>query len=93
MVAKKESESQRTTVQKKSEARGRRYANVSTRPRGSVFEACLNLSVQEVVGASLHGMTLRSCEIDVRTGGTYPWCSVTTCEHDGVLLEVPRSGA
>ena len=71
MVARKESDSRRTMVQKKSEREV-----VVTRTFGAparlVFEAWSKpeLFKKWWVPRSM-GMTLRSCEMDVRTGGTY----------------------
>ena len=71
MVASKESESQRTTVQKTSDREV-----VVTRsfdaPARLVFEAWSKpeLFKRWWVPRSMH-MTLRSCEMDVRTGGKY----------------------
>ena len=71
MVERKESDSQRTAVQKKSEREG-----VVTRtfdaPARLVFEAWSRpeLFKKWWVPRSM-GMTLRSCELDVRTGGKY----------------------
>lgn len=71
MVARKESESQRTTVQKKSE----REVVVTwafDAPARLVFEAWSKpeLFKKWWVPRSMN-MTLRSCELDVRTGGKY----------------------
>ncbi len=71
MAARKESDSRRTTVQKKSD-----LEVVVTRtfdaPARLVFEAWSRpeLFRKWWVPKSM-GMTLRSCEMDVRTGGTY----------------------
>ncbi len=71
MVAKSDSESRRTTVQKKSE---REVVVMRTfdAPARLVFEAWSRpeLFKKWWVPHSM-GMTLRSCEMDVRTGGTY----------------------
>ncbi len=71
MVARKESEPQRTTVQKKSEREVvvTRTFDASAR---LVFEAWSKpeLFKKWWVPRSM-GMTLRSCEMDVRTGGKY----------------------
>jgi uncharacterized protein YndB with AHSA1/START domain len=71
VVAKKESESQRTTVQKKSE-REVFVTRTFDAPARLVFEAWSRpeLFRKWWVPRSM-GMTLRSCEMDVRTGGTY----------------------
>ena len=71
MVAKKESESQRTTVQNKSE-REVVVTRTFDAPARLVFEAWSNpeLFRKWWVPRSM-GMTLRSCEMDVRTGGKY----------------------
>ena len=71
MVARKESESQRTTVQKKSE-REVVVTRTFDAPARLVFEAWSNpeLFRKWWVPRSM-GMTLRSCEMDVRTGGKY----------------------
>ena len=71
MVARKESESQRTTVQKKSE-REVVVTRTFDAPARLVFEAWSKpeLFKKWWVPRSM-GMTLRSCEQDVRTGGTY----------------------
>lgn len=71
MVAKKESESQRTTVQKKSD-REVVVTRTFDAPARLVFEAWSRpeLFRKWWVPRSL-GMTLRSCEMDVRTGGKY----------------------
>lgn len=71
MVARKESESQRTTVQKKSE-REVVVTRTFDAPAPLVFEAWSKpeLFKKWWVPRSM-GMTLRSCEMDVRTGGTY----------------------
>ena len=71
MVAKKESESQRTTVQKKSEREVVVTRTFDAPPR-LVFEAWSKpeLFKKWWVPRSM-GMTLRSCELDVRTGGKY----------------------
>lgn len=71
MVARKESEPQRTTVQKKSE---REVVVIRTFDASArlVFEAWSKpeLFKKWWVPRSM-GMTLRSCEMDVRTGGKY----------------------
>ena len=71
MVARKESESQRTTVQKKSE-REVVVTRTFDAPARLVYEAWSRPELFEKwwVPRSM-GMTLRSCELDVRTGGTY----------------------
>ncbi len=71
MVASKESESRRTTVQKKSE-REVVVTRTFDAPARLVFEAWSKpeLFKKWWVPRSM-GMTLRSCELDVRTGGTY----------------------
>jgi uncharacterized protein YndB with AHSA1/START domain len=71
VAARKESESQRTTVQKKSE-REVIVTRTFDAPARLVFEAWSKpeLFKKWWVPRSL-GMTLRSCELDVRTGGKY----------------------
>ena len=71
MVARKESEAQRTTVQKKSE-REVVVTRTFDAPARLVFEAWSKpeLFKKWWVPRSM-GMTLRSCEMDVRTGGKY----------------------
>ena len=71
MVARKESDSRRTTVQKKSE-REVVVTRTFDAPARLVFEAWSKpeLFKKWWVPRSM-GMTLRSCEMDVRTGGTY----------------------
>ena len=71
MVARKESESQHTTVQKKSE-REVVVTRTFDAPARLVFEAWSKpeLFKKWWVPRSM-GMTLRSCELDVRTGGKY----------------------
>ena len=71
MVARKESETQRTTVQKKSE-REVVVTRTFDAPARLVFEAWSKpeLFKKWWVPRSM-GMTLRSCELDVRTGGKY----------------------
>jgi uncharacterized protein YndB with AHSA1/START domain len=71
VVARKESESQRTTVQKKSE-REVVVTRTFDAPARLVFEAWSNPDLFKTwwVPRSM-GMTLRSCELDVRTGGKY----------------------
>lgn len=71
MVAGKESESRRTTVQKKSE-REVVVTRTFDAPARLVFEAWSRpeLFKKWWVPRSM-GMTLRSCELDVRTGGNY----------------------
>ena len=71
MAARKESESRRTTVQKKSE-REVVVTRTFDAPARLVFEAWSRpeLFRKWWVPRSM-GMTLRSCEMDVRTGGTY----------------------
>jgi uncharacterized protein YndB with AHSA1/START domain len=71
VVARKESESQRTTVQKTSE-REVVVTRTFDAPARLVFEAWSNpeLFRKWWVPRSM-GMTLRSCEMDVRTGGKY----------------------
>jgi uncharacterized protein YndB with AHSA1/START domain len=71
VVARKESESQRTTVQKKSD-REVVVTRTFDAPARLVFEAWANpeLFKKWWVPRSM-GMTLRSCEMDVRTGGKY----------------------
>ena len=71
MVARKESESQRTTVQKKSD-REVVVTRTFDAPARLVFEAWSKpeLFKKWWVPRSM-GMTLRSCELDVRTGGKY----------------------
>ena len=71
MVARKEGEPQRTTVQKKSE-REVVVTRTFDAPAPLVFEAWSRpeLFKKWWVPRSM-GMTLRSCELDVRTGGKY----------------------
>lgn len=71
MVARKESESQRTTVQRKSD-REVVVTRTFDAPARLVFEAWSKpeLFKKWWVPRSM-GMTLRSCEMDVRTGGKY----------------------
>ena len=71
MVARKESESQRTMVKKKSE-REVVVTRTFDAPARLVFEAWSRpeLFKKWWVPRSM-GMTLRSCEMDVRTGGKY----------------------
>ncbi len=71
MAAGKKSESQRTTVQKKSE-REVVVTRTFDAPARLVFEAWSRpeLFKKWWVPSSM-GMTLRSCEMDVRTGGKY----------------------
>lgn len=71
MVARKESESQPTTVEKKSE-REVVVTRTFDAPTRLVFEAWSKpeLFRKWWVPRSM-GMTLRSCEMDVRTGGKY----------------------
>jgi uncharacterized protein YndB with AHSA1/START domain len=71
VVARKESESQRTTVQKTSE-REVVVTRTFDAPARLVFEAWSKpeLFKKWWVPRSM-GMTLRSCEMDVRTGGKY----------------------
>jgi uncharacterized protein YndB with AHSA1/START domain len=71
VVARKESESQRTTVQKKSD-REVVVTRTFDAPARLVFEAWSKpeLFRKWWVPRSM-GMTLRSCEMDVRTGGKY----------------------
>jgi len=71
VVARKESEPQRTTVQKKSE-REVVVTRTFDAPARLVFEAWSKpeLFKKWWVPRSM-GMTLRSCELDVRTGGKY----------------------
>ena len=71
MAARKESESQRTTVQRKSE-REVVVTRTFDAPARLVFEAWSRpeLFKRWWVPRSM-GMTLRSCELDVRTGGKY----------------------
>ena len=71
MVARKESESPRTTVQKKSDREVIVTRTFDARAR-LVFEAWSNpeLFKKWWVPRSM-GMTLRSCDMDVRTGGKY----------------------
>jgi uncharacterized protein YndB with AHSA1/START domain len=71
VAARKESESQRTTVQKKSE-REVVVTRTFDAPARLVFEAWSKpeLFKKWWVPRSM-GMTLRSCEMDVRTGGEY----------------------
>ena len=71
MVARKESDFQRTTVQKKSE-REVVVTRTFDAPARLVFEAWSKpeLFRKWWVPRSM-GMTLRSCEMDVRTGGEY----------------------
>ena len=71
MVAKSESETNRTTVSKKSE-REVIVTRTFDAPARIVFEAWSKpeLFKKWWVPRSM-GMTLRSCEMDVRTGGTY----------------------
>jgi hypothetical protein len=71
VVARKESESHRTTVQKKSE-REVVVTRTFDAPARLVFEAWTKpeLFKKWWVPRSM-GMTLRSCELDVRTGGKY----------------------
>ena len=71
MVARKEGESPRTTVQKKSD-REVVVTRTFDAPARLVFEAWSNpeLFRKWWVPRSM-GMTLRSCDMDVRTGGKY----------------------
>ena len=71
MVARKEGETRRTTVQKKSE-REVMVTRTFDAPARLVFEAWSNpeLFKKWWVPRSM-GMALRSCEMDVRTGGKY----------------------
>ena len=71
MAARKESESQRTTVEKKSD-REVVVTRTFDAPVRLVFEAWSKpeLFKKWWVPRSM-GMTLRSCELDVRTGGKY----------------------
>lgn len=71
MAARREGESQRTTVQKKSE-REVVVTRTFDAPARLVFEAWSKPELFEKwwVPRSM-GMTLRSCELDVRTGGKY----------------------
>jgi uncharacterized protein YndB with AHSA1/START domain len=71
VVARKESETQRTTVQKKSD-REVVVTRTFEAPARIVFEAWSKAELFKKwwVPRSM-GMTLRSCEMDVRTGGTY----------------------
>jgi uncharacterized protein YndB with AHSA1/START domain len=71
VVARKESESHRTTLQKKSE-REVVVTRTFDAPARLVFEAWTKpeLFKKWWVPRSM-GMTLRSCELDVRTGGRY----------------------
>lgn len=71
MVARKENESRRTTVQKKTE-REVVVTRTFDAPARLVFEAWSKpeLFKKWWVPRSM-GMTLRSCEMDVRTGGKY----------------------
>lgn len=71
MAARKESDSRRTTVQKKSE-REVVVTRTFDAPARLVFEAWSKpeLFKKWWVPRSM-GMTLRSCEMDMRTGGTY----------------------
>ena len=71
MVTRNENESRRTTVQKKSE-REVVVTRTFDAPARLVFEAWSNpeLFRKWWVPRSM-GMTLRSCEMDVRTGGKY----------------------
>ncbi|CAG1018255.1 hypothetical protein BURC_03008 [Burkholderiaceae bacterium] len=71
MVARREGESQRTTVQKKSE-REVVVTRTFDAPARLVFEAWSKPELFEKwwVPRSM-GMTHRSCELDVRTGGRY----------------------
>lgn len=71
MVAGRESEAQRTTVQKTSE-REVVVTRTFDAPARLVFEAWSRSELFRKwwVPRSM-GMTLRSCEMDVRTGGTY----------------------
>lgn len=78
MVARKESESRRTTVEKKSE-REVVVTRTFDAPARLVFEAWSKpeLFRKWWVPRSM-GMTLRSCEMDVRTGGKYRLVSNTS---------------
>ena len=71
MVARKESEARRTTVEKKSE-REVVVTRTFDAPARLVFEAWSTPALFKKwwVPRSM-GMTLRSCEMDMRTGGTY----------------------
>ena len=71
MVARKESESPRTTVQKKSD-REVVVTRTFDAPARLVFEAWSKAELFKKwwVPRSM-GMTLRSCDMDVRTGGKY----------------------
>ena len=92
MLARKESEAQRTTVQKKSD-REVVVTRTFDAPARLVFEAWATpeLFKKWWVPRSL-GMTLRSCELDVRTGGTYRLVfgedSANTFAFYGKYLEV-----
>jgi uncharacterized protein YndB with AHSA1/START domain len=71
VVARKENDGRRTTVEKKSD-REVVVTRTFDAPARIVFEAWTNAELfqQWWVPKSM-GMTLRSCELDVRTGGTY----------------------
>ena len=71
MVARKDGESRRTTVQKKSE-REVVVTRTFDAPARLVFEAWSKPELFRKWWAPRSmGMTFRSCEMDVRTGGTY----------------------
>ena len=92
MLARKESEAQRTTVQKKSD-REVVVTRTFDAPARLVFEAWTKpeLFKKWWLPRSM-GMTLRSCELDVRTGGTYRLVfgedSANTTAFYGTYLEV-----
>ena len=92
MVARKDSEAQRTTVQKKSD-REVVVTRTFDAPARLVFKAWTKpeLFKKWWVPRSM-GMTLRSCELDVRTGGTYRLVfgedSANTTGFYGKYLEV-----
>ncbi len=94
MDARKESESRRTTVQKKSE-REVVVTRTFDAPARLVFDAWSKpeLFKKWWVPRSM-GMTLRSCEMDVRTGGKYRLAFGDDPRGpNGVLRRVSRCGA
>ena len=90
MVASKEGESARTTVQRKSE-REVVVTRMFDAPARLVFEAWSKpeLFRKWWVPRSM-GMTLRSCEMDVRTGGGYRLVFGDGPEHTMAFFEPPR---
>ena len=80
-----------TTVERKSERELVVTANRQRACAPRVRGVDQGRTIQEVVGTKSYGMTLLSCEMDVRVGGQYRLVFRHEELDDGVLRHVPRS--